>query len=204
MQPSTFNNDTELSAVNSVLASIGQSPITTLNFENPEISFVYKLIQEANVDIQNEGWVFNTERNYPLTPSEGNEIIIPVNVLRMDVTDNAIYRTSDVVKRQGKLYDKMRHSYEFTETVHVDIVWLFDFSDLAPVYQRYIVSKASTRAATQMVANKELAALLATQESFARAACMEYECNQGDYTIFGTPDGTSYRPYQPYRALNRQ
>ena len=78
------------------------------------------------------------------------------------------------------------------------------FGDLAPVYQRYIVSKASTRAATQMVANKELAALLATQESFARAACMEYECNQGDYTIFGTPDGTSYRPYQPYRALNRQ
>ena len=33
--------------------------------------------------------------------------------------------------------------------------------------------------------------------------CVEYECNQGDHTFFGTPDNTMYRSYQPYRTLNR-
>ena len=71
------------------------------------------------------------------------------------------------------------------------------------MFKRYATIRASVRAATQMVTNKELAQLLATQEAYARAACIEYESNQGDYTIFGTPENTMYRSYQPYRALAR-
>ena len=67
MQPTTYDTETELSSVNAILASIGQSPITTLNFENPEISFAYNLLMEACADVQNEGWVFNREENYPFT-----------------------------------------------------------------------------------------------------------------------------------------
>ena len=54
-----------------------------------------------------------------------------------------------------------------------------------------------------MIANPQLVQLLATQEQQARAACMEYECNQADVSFFGTPDGTSYRPFQPYHGLRR-
>ena len=46
--------DTELSAVNSILGSIGQSPITQLKnttgaliSTNPEISFIYNLLVET-------------------------------------------------------------------------------------------------------------------------------------------------------------
>ena len=59
--PNTTDLDTELSAVNSILGSIGQSPITTLNFSNPEISYIYNLLKEANTDVQSEGWSFNKE-----------------------------------------------------------------------------------------------------------------------------------------------
>ena len=59
---STFQTDNELSAVNQILGAIGQSPVTSLDYENPEISFVYQILQECNRDIQNEGWVFNRER----------------------------------------------------------------------------------------------------------------------------------------------
>ena len=65
--PTTIDNETELSAVNSILASIGQSPTDTLDYSNPEIDFIYKLLREANIDTQNEGWEFNTERHVPLT-----------------------------------------------------------------------------------------------------------------------------------------
>ena len=60
-QPNTTDLDTELSAVNSILGAIGQSPITTLNFKNPEVSLIYNLLKECNLDIQSEGWTFNKE-----------------------------------------------------------------------------------------------------------------------------------------------
>ncbi len=80
---------------------------------------------------------------------------------------------------------------------------VFDYEDIPPVFKRYITLRASGRAATQLVTNPQLVQLLATQEVQARAACMEYECNQGDHTFFGTPSNTSYRSYQPYRTLAR-
>ena len=42
----TIDNDTELSAVNSILGSIGQSPVNSLNLQNPEIEFVYNVLTD--------------------------------------------------------------------------------------------------------------------------------------------------------------
>jgi len=63
----TIDNDTELSAVNSILGSIGQSPVNSLNFDNPEIEFVYNVLTEVNKDVQNEGWMFNLEEDQEMT-----------------------------------------------------------------------------------------------------------------------------------------
>jgi len=41
MATTTIDIDTELSAVNSILGAIGQAPLTTLNFDNPEVSLIY-------------------------------------------------------------------------------------------------------------------------------------------------------------------
>ena len=88
MATTTIDPDTELSAVNSILGSIGQSPLTTLNFNNPETAFVYNLLVEANKDIQNEGWHFNTEENVKVTPDATTKYItIPSNYLRYDLHD---------------------------------------------------------------------------------------------------------------------
>ena len=196
-------NLTELNAVNSVLQAIGQSPVTELDYENPETSFVYNLIQECSRDIQDEGWVFNREHAYPLTPDSDGEIKIPANVLRMDVSWNDIYRFTDVVKREGKLYDKMHHTYTFKGPIYMDVVWLFDLTDLPSVFQRYITHTAAKRAAIQMVDNPQLAQMLQQQEQQSRAACLEYESNQGDYNMLDLQPGTAYRTYRPYTALRR-
>ena len=209
----TVQSETELSSVNSILMAIGQAPITRichkkdgdLVYVNPEVAFVHSLLMEVNSDVQNEGWVWNRENHYPFTPNSDGEILLPNNILRMDVHENEIYRTSDVVRRDGKLYDKMKHTFKFDplKSIYFNIVWKWEYEDLPSVFKRYITLRASGRAATQLVTNPELVQLLGTQEAQARAACMEYECNQGDHTFFGTPDGTSYRSYQPYRTLAR-
>ena len=203
MAAQTTKDLTELNAVNSVLGAIGQSPVTTLDFENPETSFVYNLIQECSRDVQDEGWVFNREKYYPLTPNSVGEIHIPANVLRMDISDNDIVRTSDVVKRDGKLYDKYRHTYKFQGTFYFDIIWLFPFEDLPSVFQRLITNMASSRAATQMVDNPQLTQGLQERVALSRASCVEYECNQGDHNFLDFQPGQYYQSYRPFQALRR-
>ena len=61
-----------LEAVNDVLGAIGQSPIQSLDYANPEFSYINNLIDETNRDLQNEGWVWNRESYYPLNPDENN------------------------------------------------------------------------------------------------------------------------------------
>ena len=201
--PTAFDSETELSSVNSILGIIGQSPITSLDFTNPEIAFIYQLLGEASKDIQNEGWVFNTELHYPLERNTDNKIAIPNNMLRVDISDGQVSRFENPVKRNGFLYDKVNHTYIWKKDIAADVVWFFDYEDLPSVFKRYATFKAGTRAATQMVGNPQLTKLLSAQELQARSACMEYECNQGDYTMFGFADETSYTSYKPHHGLTR-
>ena len=279
--PTTIDTDTELSAVNSILGAIGQSPITTIGeyseivgettytgngtlaaytigityedasqiqasldgvittaftisgttltfssaplnnvaikifreqvkyntLENPEISFIYNLLKEVNTDVQNEGWIFNIERHVSQDPDGNKKIKIPANVLRYDLTDGQKFRNKDLVRRTQSgityLYDTVNHTYLFDDAVELDIVYLWPYEDLPSVFKRYIVTRASVRAATQLVSNPNLVQLLQTQEGLARANCIEYECNQGDHNFMGFDHNTTYQPYQPYNALRR-
>ena len=279
--PTTIDTDTELSAVNSILGAIGQSPVTTLGtvseitgevtytgdgsdatwtiadltrttdseikvhldgvlttaytisgnivtfttapannvtirifrekevyntLANPEVSFIYNILTEVNKDVQSEGWIFNLERHKPFPPETGTGYIsIPSNVIRLDYHDNLTNKTKDLVRRNGRLYDLVNHTDVFTvgTDIYLDVLYLWPYEDLPLPFRRYITYRSSVRAATQLVANPQLVQLLASQEAYARAACMEYECNQGDHSFFGIPHESSYSSYQPYFTLRR-
>jgi|TARA_Y100000289_G_scaffold2156_2_gene2038 hypothetical protein len=195
--------DTELSAVNSILGSIGQSPITTLNFQNPEISFIHNILTEVTKDLLNEGWHFNTEEHVKISPDANGNITIPKDYLRYDINEGQVDRHMDVVKRNGKLYDKVNHTDVFDHDMELDVVYLYNFEDVPSVFQRYIIARSSTRAATQLVTNPNLVKLLQQQEALARASLMEYETQQGDHSFLGWPKNSVYRSYQPYKSLIR-
>ena len=234
--PIKIDLDTELSAVNSILGAIGQAPVTRLadtetrtytqggntvtipelQFENPEVAFVYQILMECNLDTQVQGWVFNTESWYQLQPTQINnqsQFVFPKNILRWDVSDGQVWRTSDVVRRtdtadgRSKLYDKKDHSFDFTNKtpVYFDVVWYWEWEDLPQAFKRWITLQASVRAATQLVSNKDLMQMLMTQEQKAQVACQQYETDQGGYSFFGWQpnDNVVYRSYQPYRMLAR-
>ena len=211
--PTTTDTDTELSAVNTILGAIGQSPVTTLGtytvnsnsistYDNPEIAFVHNLLKESNIDVQNEGWSFNTEDHIKKTPDANGYILFDTNALRMDLQESQD-KLFDVIRRNGRLYDKVNHTDVWTDDQYVNIVWLFDFDDIPSIFKRLITYKAAGRAATQMVNNQQLVQLIQLQEQSARAACMEYECNQGDHNILGFPHESSFNTYKPYIGLAR-
>ena len=203
MATTTIDIDTELSAVNSILGAIGQAPLTTLNFDNPEVSLIYNLLRDANVDTQAEGWHFNTEKHVKFTPDANGKIAIGDDILSMDLHDNQARRTFNLVRRNGFFYEKQDHTDVFTSDIDLDIVRLYLFEDLPIVFRRFITYRASRLAATQLVANQALVRLLGVQEQQARAALMEYECNQGDHSMFGFEDDTAYQTYQPFKNLRR-
>jgi len=209
MASTTIDIDTELSAVNNILGAIGQSPLTalTLNddgvFDNPEVAIIFNLLRDANVDTQAEGWHFNTEKHVKFSPDTNGNISIGNDILSMDLHDNRFDRRKDLVRRNGKLYDKVTHTDVFTEDLDLDVVRLYNFEDLPTSFRRYITYRASRAAATQLVANPQLVKLLAQQEALSRAALMEYECNQADHNMMGFEDETHYRTYQPFRNLRR-
>ena len=218
--PTTNNAQAELQAVNEILASIGQAPVTTIEAQtityedgtsaeipiNPEVAIVYETLTQVSREVQAEGWTFNKENEYPLTPDSNGYLSMTGSMLQMDLSDIVANSTFDTVIRNSRLYDKIEHTdiWDTTETYYVDIVWYYDFVDLPQVFKDYVTSRAATRCAIRLVGDVNLTQSLASFETWRRANCLEYECNEGDYTMFGFKQGDGfYNSYKPFRALAR-
>ncbi len=204
----TTNAAQELPAVNEILASVGQAPVTTLDQTNPDVAIAYDTLINVSREVQAEGWTFNTEEYYPMTPDANGEIPIANNILQIDLHDEKDNKY-EAIRRDGKLYEKINHTYDWTtltgwDTVRCNIVWLFDWVDLPRPIQDYIVARTATIVSTRIVGDQQQFAILSQKEQWNRAQAMEYECNQGDYTFFGHKRGEKvYDSYKPYQALYR-
>ena len=200
----TTNATQELPAVNQILQSCGQAPVTTLDQTNPDVAIAYQTLLEVSREVQAEGWSFNKEYNYEMTPDNNNEIRIPNNMLQIDLSHNAANMDKDVIRRSGKLYDKANHTYTFTDKVECDITWLFDWVDIPTPIADFITARAASTVSSRIVGDGTQYQILQQKEAFTRAMAMEYECNQGDYTYFGHSGKTNtYTGYKPYTALYR-
>lgn len=190
---------TKLTAVNRILSNIGQSPTTDLTTGNPLIEMAEVVLEEINVAVQSEGWVFNSEYSYPFTPNSDNNIVVPDNVLSLDSNGRT---DSFLVIRNGKLYDKATHSYTFEGIQKLDVTWLFDFEELPEAAKEYITIRAGNVFAGRSVGSTEAVAFGQREEVMSRATLMEYDTQQGDYSVFNTNDGfTQYNSYNPINTL---
>jgi hypothetical protein len=173
---------------------------------NPDVAIALNTLREVSREVQSEGWSFNTEYDYKITPDSNNEIRIADDVLQMDLNQGYPENIEkEAIYRGGKLYDKKKHSYEWTaETVYVDIVWLFEWENIPAPIQAHIVARAAAIVSSRIIGDSNQYQILQQKEAVTRAQAMEYECNQGDYTFFGSPDGGNfYRPYKPFHTLQR-
>ena len=206
----TYAVSTELDAVNQILSSVGQAPVTTLDLQNPEVAIVLNTLREVNKQVQSEGWTFNTEHHYELVADSNTyEIVYPQNALSIDTTKSTNFDDYDPIRRDGKLYDRHDHTFLWKDgtdplTLTVDVVWYFDFPDIPPAVQQFITARAAKLCASRMLGDVNLYSLLEESELVARAAAIQYETQQGDYSFFGWRDEEDYHnSYQPYLALKR-
>jgi len=205
--PVTYNYTVNISQTvteRAMTQSIVTSRVETQT--NPDVAIALNTLREVSREVQAEGWTFNKEFNFPITPDSNNQIIIPNNVLQIDLNQDAIVNLNrDAVKRGNKLYDRTAHSYTWEdETVYVDITWYYDWENIPTPVQAFIVARAASIVSSRIIGDSNQYQMLQQKEAFARSMALEYECNQGDYTFFGHPQGENYyRSYQPYHTLYR-
>ena len=208
----TTNATQELPAINEILASVGQAPVTTLDQTNPDVAIAYDTLIQVSREVQAEGWTFNKDFDVKVTPDSDDYIKIPNNVLQAKLNQHNHRGTSVVIRRdptdgEKKLYDRTADpsTYKFTDaTYRLDYVYYFDWIDLPTPIQDFIVARAAVIVSSRIVGDSTQYQMLQQKEAYNRALAMEYECNQGDHSFFGQPQGTDYHiSYQPYKALVR-
>ena len=205
----TTNATQELPAVNQILASVGQAPVTPLAQTNPDVAIAYDTLLQVSREVQSEGWTFNTEYHYEMTRDTNGEVAIPNNMIQIKLTENSANAEFDCIRRSGKLYDRQHHTYDLSDisgdNIECDIVWEFDWVDLPEPIQNYVTARASTFVSQRIVGSTDQYSMLQQQEALARALALEYETQQGQFTFFGHPQGQQnyYQSYQPFQALQR-
>ena len=95
--------------------------------------------------------------------------------------------------RNGKLYDRVNHTYTFSGEQKLDVVWLFEFEELPEAFKNYITIRAANVFAGRSVGSQEAVTFGQREETVARATLLEFDTQSGDYSIFS--DRTGGNPY---------
>ena len=202
----TTNATKELPAINQILSSCGQAPVTTLDTTNPDVAIAYDTLLQVTREVQSEGWTFNKEYHVEFKPDDDDFILIPNNILQIKLTNNSSNTDHDGVRRDGKLYDRFNHTYKWTDNVvECDVICEFDWVALPQPIQDFIVARTATFVSQRIVGDQAQYQMLQQQEAYSRALALEYETQQGQFTFFGHPEGQTdyYQSYQPFQALSR-
>jgi len=188
---------TELEAVNTMLVTIGEQPVSSLdNLAGlQDASIAKQILSNISRAVQSKGWVFNLDLQVTYTPDANGEIVLGSNVLRIDTTSKVRSSTKDIVERGGKLYDRENNTSVFTDSVKIDRVIVLNFDDLPEAARRYIAARSARVFHDRVVGSGELHRFFQEDEQFAWAELLEYEAEVGDYTIFDD--------YDVYRVIER-
>ena len=174
---------TELEAINLMLSVIGESPVNTAEDTGiVDAVIARKILTQALRDVQVIGWHWNTEENYPITPSfpEGY-IHLPANTLKVDTSgaDAGL----DLVQRGNRLYDRTRHTYEIRKTVYVDLVLLLPFDEIPEAARQYTAIRAARQFQERMVGSETLWSFNSRDELQALANLKAAEADTHDFNV---------------------
>ena len=173
---------TELEAINTMLSTIGESPVNAVeDTGNVDVVIARQILQSVSREVQARGWHFNTEKNYTITPDSAGYLVLPNTVLKVDT----VYPDSskDVVVRGSKLYDRENHTYVFTDAVKVEMTILLTFDELPEVARNYVTIRASRIFQERVVGSDTLHAFNSQDEARAMVSLMEYEADTADLNI---------------------
>jgi len=176
---------TELEAVNVMLSVLGESPVNTLQPPyGVDVADARNRLYETSKAVQVEGWVFNSEEQYPLSPNASGNIVVPENMLSVDADTETAF---DIVMRGSVLYDRKNRTIIFTRAVKCEVVWMFPFDEIPEPARQYIMIKAARRFQARFLGSETVHKFTEADELRARVTLMNDQGNTADVNILNDP-----------------
>jgi len=175
----------ELDAINIMLGTIGESPINSLDAATGVVDAVTAraILSEVSVQVQEEGWHFNTEYEFVLTPSlDTKEIYVPANAIEVDASTydrNDI----DVAIRGNRLYDRKNKTFQFQQDIKADLTILLEFNELPQAARHYITVRSARVFQQRVIGSDTLGSFSEKDEARALRSMRRYESKTADYNI---------------------
>ena len=175
---------TKLEAINTLLATIGESPVNSLNSGLVEASQAEQTLNNVSRDFQAQGWAFNTEITFDLSPDASNMLTLPANCLYVDTIHTRMSSDTDLVQRGNKMYDRIKNTYAIGTTVSVDMVVLLDFEEMPETARRFVAIKASRILQDRVLGSESLHSYNSQDEMMAWNNMLQSELDVQDLNIF--------------------
>ena len=196
---------TKLEAVNVILDSIGESPVSSLSSGLPDAEAAEVKLNEVNKLVQAKGWHQNTEFDVKLIPDSNQNILVPATYLRVDTRGNdknvnvSVRRLNNI----SMLYDIKNRLFTFEKSLQCDIIQLLDFEDLSLELSNYIAYRAARKFQEAQMQSTTLDGFTVRAEMESYAAVMDSGCENEDSNILTDNPHCFYATYRHHLLSGR-
>ena len=187
----TQTRTSELEAVNTILSTIGESPLNTLSGSLPVDGTIAKnILSEVSREVQSQGWHFNTHYKVTLTRDTDNKIPLATNIVRVEVDPRRYSKVSyDIVQRNNFLYNLAKNEETFdTNFQDATAVYLLPFDEIPEQAKRYITIRSARIFHDRTLGANTIHKFSQEDEAKALSILKQAESHTGDYSIFDTPE----------------
>ncbi len=177
---------TELEAVNTILSTIGEAPLSTLTGSLPVDGTTAKnILNEISREVQSAGWHFNSHYKVDLTRDSNNKIPVGTDVLRVELNNKYDKSSYDVVQRGSYLYNLAKNEETFTQDFTDNtLVYILDFLKLPEQARRYITIRSARVFHDRTLGANTIHKFSSEDEARSLAVMRQAEAHTGDHTIF--------------------
>ena len=181
---------TELEAVNTMLAIIGEAPVNSITGALPlDASLAKTTLAEITREVQSAGFHFNTFYDYTLSLDVDSKIPLADNIMRVDLDTNKYSpSTYNVVKQGSFLYNKKDNTFTFDKALDAIVIIYLNFTDLPESARRYITIRAGRIFQDRVVGGADAHGFSIRDEAGALAVLRQEEGITGDHSIFDNND----------------
>lgn len=198
---------TELEAVNTVLATIGEAGVSSLSDDVEQVSdqaHAQRTLKEVSRDVQSEAWTWNTDVNVKINPTAQGTYVVPTNTLTVDFSPNT-YPDTQYVMRGRRVYDRNSQRYDFASVVAnapitaAKVVSQLAWDELPHAAQQYITIRSARIFSDRYVASSIVFTYTVADEDQARTLLIRSEENTLDNNLLwgndrGNSQGIGYIP----------
>ena len=187
----TQTRTSELEAVNTILSTIGESPLNSLSGSLPVDGTIAKnVLSEVSREVQSQGWHFNTHYKVTLSRDTDNKIPLATNIVRIEIDPRQYSKVSyDIVQRNNFLYNLAKNEDTFdTNFKNVTAVYLLPFDEIPEQAKRYITIRSARIFHDRTLGANTIHKFSQEDEAKSLSILKQAESHTGDYSIFDTPE----------------